>query len=70
MDKWYTVRCDYISASWVRSQDPKSWKELHPESPFMILKNKIEVNETLFVMLNLKYRVNAKDRSVAAPGVD
>jgi hypothetical protein len=53
--KWYTVRCSDESAKWVKEQNPAWWKELYPDSKFMIMKNKIEIYEPLYIMMKLKF---------------
>ena len=61
--KWYTVRCSDEAAVWVRKQNPEWWREVYPDSKFMIMKNKLDIYEPLYIMLEMKF--DEKSRYVA-----
>lgn len=47
---WYTVKCNTVVASWIRTLDKTVWYEHSSTFPMF------DVDEATFVMLNLKWK--------------
>ena len=52
---WHTVRCQSHVGEWVRKQDSNMWYEHNTDSKFAIMRNKFDMNDKLFLMLQLKF---------------
>lgn len=52
---WHTVRCQSHVGEWLRKQDPNMWYEHNADAKFAIMRNKFDIHDKLFLMLQLKF---------------